>query len=138
MVTPMDTPLLEVKSVSKTFDGVVRALDDVSIAVRQNEIVGVVGENGAGKSTLMKILVGVYSPDKGELYYRGRKVPFPRNPKEAAKRGISVVYQEKGGIPLLKVYQFLFLGHEDKYVKFRTLPINITNSWDELEQTELL
>jgi ribose transport system ATP-binding protein len=124
MVTPMDASLLEIKGVSKTFDGVVRALDDVSIAVRQNEIVGVVGENGAGKSTLMKILVGVYSPDKGELYYRGRKVPFPKNPKEAAKRGISVVYQEKGVIPLLKVYQFLFLGHEDKYVKFSTLQID--------------
>jgi len=124
MVTPMAAPLLEVKGVSKTFDGVVHALDDVSVAVCQNEIVGVVGENGAGKSTLMKILVGVYSPDKGELYYRGRKVPFPRNPKEAAERGISIVYQEKGVIPLLKVYQFLFLGREDKYVKLSTLQID--------------
>ncbi len=121
MVTPMDASLLAVKGVSKTFDGVVRALDDVSIAVRPNEIVGVVGENGAGKSTLMKILVGVYPPDKGELYYRGRKVPFPKSPKEAAKRGISIVYQEKGVIPCLKVYQFLFLGHEDKYVRFSRL-----------------
>lgn len=124
MAMPMDIPLLEVKGISKTFDGVVRALDDVSIAARRNEIVGVVGENGAGKSTLMKILVGVYPPDKGELYYQGRKVPFPQNPKEAAKRGISIVYQEKGVIPLLKVYQFLFLGHEDKYVKFSRLRID--------------
>jgi len=124
MVTPMDTSLLEVKGVSKTFDGVVRALDDVSIAIRQNEIVGVVGENGAGKSTLMKILVGVYPPDKGELYYRGRKVPFPKDPREAAKRGISIVYQEKGVILHLKVYQFLFLGHEDKYVEFSRLQID--------------
>ena len=121
MMMPMDDSLLEVKGVSKTFNGVVRALEEVSIAVRKNEIVGVVGENGAGKSTLMKILVGVYPPDKGELYYRGKKVPFPRNPKEAAKRGISIVYQEKGVIPWLKVYQFLFLGHEDEYVKFLRL-----------------
>jgi ABC-type sugar transport system ATPase subunit len=124
MAMPMDTPSLEVKGVSKTFDGVVRALDDVSIEVRRNEIVGVVGENGAGKSTLMKILVGVYPPDKGELYYRGGKVPFPKNPKEAAKRGISIVYQEKGVIPGLKAYQFLLLGHEDKYVKFSRLQID--------------
>jgi len=124
MMMTMDASLLEVKGVSKTFDGVVHALDDVSIAVRQHEIVGVVGENGAGKSTLMKILVGVYPPDKGELYYRGRNVQFPRNPKEAAKRGISIVYQEKGPIPALKVYQFLFLGHEDKYVKFSRLQID--------------
>ena len=121
MPMPMDTPFLEVKGVSKTFDGVVRALDGVSIAARQNEIVGVVGENGAGKSTLMKILVGVYPPEKGELYHRGEKVPFPRDPKEAAQRGISIVYQEKGVIPWLKVYQFLFLGHEDEYVKFTRL-----------------
>jgi ribose transport system ATP-binding protein len=125
MVMPMDDALLlEVKGISKTFDGVVRALDEVSIAVRQNEIVGVVGENGAGKSTLMKILVGVYPPDKGELYYREKKVSFPKNPKEAAKRGISIVYQEKGVIPGLRVYQFLFLGHEDKYVKFSRLQID--------------
>ncbi len=121
MGTPMDTPLLEVKGVSKTFDEVVRALDDVSISVYPNEIVGVVGENGAGKSTLMKILVGVHAPDKGELYYGGRQIPFPENPKEAATRGISTVYQEKGVIPLLKVYQFLLLGHEEKYVRFSRL-----------------
>jgi ribose transport system ATP-binding protein len=102
----------------------VHALDNVSIAIGKNEIIGVVGENGAGKSTLMKILVGVYPPDNGEWYYRGRKVPFPKNPKEAAKRGISIVYQEKGVIPCLKVYQFLFLGHEDKYIKYSRLHLD--------------
>ena len=121
----MNDELLEVKEVYKTFDGVVHALKGVSIEARENEIVGVVGENGAGKSTLMKILVGVYSPDKGELYYKGKMVPFPRNPKEAAKRGISIVYQENGVIPWLKVYQFLFLCHEDKYIKFFKLQTDI-------------
>ena len=120
----IDNPIVEIKGVSKTFNGVVHALDNVSIAIGKNEIIGVVGENGAGKSTLMKILVGVYPPDNGEWYYRGRKVPFPKNPKEAAKRGISIVYQEKGVIPCLKVYQFLFLGHEDKYVKYSRLDID--------------
>ena len=117
----MDDSLLEVQGVSKTFDGAVRALDGISLRARPNEIVGVVGENGAGKSTLMKILVGVYPPDTGEMYRKGERVPFPKNPKEAAKRGISIVYQEKGVIPWLRVYQFLFLGHEDKYVKFLRL-----------------
>jgi ABC-type sugar transport system ATPase subunit len=113
--------LLEARGVSKTFNGIVRALNNVSIEVRQREIVGIVGENGAGKSTLMKILVGVYLPDEGDLFCEGKKIPFPRNPKEAAKRGISIVYQERGIIPHLKVYQFLFLGHEDKYVRFSRL-----------------
>lgn len=109
------TPVLEVRDVSKTFDSVVRALDNVSIAVYRGEIVGVVGENGAGKSTLMKILAGVYAPDGGTLFLGGKKVSFPRSPKEAARRGISIVYQERGVIPHLRVYQFLFLGHEEKY-----------------------
>jgi ABC-type sugar transport system ATPase subunit len=124
MVKQMNKKLLEVKEVYKTFDGVVHALKGVSIEARENEIVGVVGENGAGKSTLMKILVGVYSPDKGELYHKGIRIPFPGNPKEAAKRGISIVYQENGVIPWLKVYQFLFLGHEDKYIKLLKLQMD--------------
>lgn len=108
-------PVLEVQDVSKTFDGVVQALNGVSITVYEGEIVGVVGENGAGKSTLMKILAGVYAPDAGTLFLRGQRAPFPRNPKEAAQQGISIVYQERGVIPHLRVYQFLFLGHEEKY-----------------------
>jgi ribose transport system ATP-binding protein len=129
MVKPMNNKLLEVKEIYKTFDRVVHALSGVSIEARENEIVGVVGENGAGKSTLMKILVGVYSPDKGEMYHKGMLVPFPRNPKEAVKRGISIVYQENGVIPWLKVFQFLFLGHEDKYIKFFKLQTDIMKKW---------
>ncbi len=115
--------LLEVRNITKTFDRVVRALDDVSIRVEKNEIVSVVGENGAGKSTLMKILVGVYQPDSGEMYHMGRKVPFPKNPLEALKRGISIVYQEKGVIPHLRVYQFLFLGLEEKFTRLGRLQL---------------
>lgn len=118
-----DYPLLEAKNVVKTFDKVVRALDGVSIEVRRNEVVSVVGENGAGKSTLMKILTGVYQPDSGELYYMGKRIPFPRNPLEAIEKGISIVYQEKGVIPHLKVYQFLFLGFEEKFTKLGSLQL---------------
>ena len=112
--------LLELEDINMYF-GRVGALAGISLRVRKGEIHSVIGPNGAGKSTLMKILVGVYPPDKGEMYHKGEKVPFPKNPKEAAKRGISIVYQEKGVIPWLKVYQFLFLGHEDRYVKFLRL-----------------
>ena len=115
MVNKTGAPILRVKNVSKAFGGVVCALDDVSLEVYPNEIVGVVGENGAGKTTLMKILVGIHAPDRGEWEHNGVVVPFPRNPKEAARKGISIVYQEKGVIPSLKVYQFLFLGNEKKY-----------------------
>lgn len=120
---PENDAILELKNVTKTFGGVVRALDDISISIRKNEIVGVVGENGAGKSTMMKILAGVFPPDSGKLFYKGKEVPFPKNPKEAAKRGVAIVYQEKGVVPCLKVYQFLFLGNEDRYTKVGKMQI---------------
>lgn len=119
----MDLPVVEIKDVTKTFNGVVRALDNVGIVVNKSEIVGVVGENGAGKSTLMKILAGVFPPDSGEWYYKGQRTSFPKNPKEAAKMGIAIVYQEKGVVPALKVYQYLFLGREGKYTRYTRLLI---------------
>jgi len=115
--------LLEARNVSKTFDNTVKALDGVNIVVHENEILSVVGENGAGKSTLMKILVGVHQPEKGELYYNGQKIRFPKNPLEALKLGISIVYQERGVIPHLKVYQFLLLGLEEKFTRFGRLQL---------------
>ena len=65
--------ILEVKGVNKSFPGV-KALDNVSMEVRRGEVHALLGENGAGKSTLMKILAGVYQPDSGEIFIRGRKV----------------------------------------------------------------
>ncbi len=121
---PPNESIIEIRNVTKTFGGVVRALDNISLAIGKNEIVGVVGENGAGKSTLMKILAGVFPPDCGKLFYSGKEVPFPGDPKEAAKRGVAIVYQEKGVVSCLKVYQFLFLGNEDRYMKFHTLQVN--------------
>lgn len=110
-----NAPILDVRNVCKSF-GKVYALENVSLKIYPSEIVGVVGENGAGKTTLMKSLVGVHAPDKGEWYHNGTRVPFPGNPKDAARKGISIVYQEKGVVPSLQVYQFLFLGNEEKYI----------------------
>jgi simple sugar transport system ATP-binding protein len=67
--------VLKVENVSKNFGSVV-ALNDVSLEVYEDEVVGLVGDNGAGKSTLIKILSGVFPPDKGNLVLEGKKVHF--------------------------------------------------------------
>lgn len=102
--------LLEFRNVSKTFPGV-RALDDISLDLNPGEVHVVVGENGAGKSTMMKIILGVYAPDSGELLLDD--APLGKNsPKIAEKHGIAMIYQELSIVPELSVAENIFLGHE--------------------------
>jgi len=67
-------PLVEFAGVSVVFDGRVRALDDVTLAVGKGEIVGLVGESGSGKSTLCRVLVGLTQPSSGTVKVGDRTV----------------------------------------------------------------
>jgi len=87
----VSTPFLSAKNIVKKFPGMI-ALDKVSIDVYPGEIHALLGENGAGKSTLVKIFYGIYVPDEGEIYVRGRKVQITY-PRDAIKYGISLVSQ---------------------------------------------
>ncbi|MGN6135472.1 MAG: ATP-binding cassette domain-containing protein, partial [Aureliella sp.] len=106
----MSDPLLELSGISKRFAGAV-ALNDVSLSLRQGEILALVGENGAGKSTLMKILSGVHQPDSGTILLDGQQLQL-RDPHDARQRGISIIYQEFSLVPELNVVDNLFLGRE--------------------------
>lgn len=103
-------PILEVRQITKRFPGVV-ALNDVSLPFFPGEVHAVVGENGAGKSTLMKIMVGAYIPDEGEIIFQGNPITF-RHPQEAQEAGISIIYQEFNLLPERTVAQNIFLGRE--------------------------
>jgi ribose transport system ATP-binding protein len=107
--------MLSVKNVSKTF-GVVQALDDVSLEIGQNEVVGLVGENGAGKSTLMRVLAGVYAPDRGSLQLDGRSIVFG-SPTGANLNGIGIVFQEQSLLPNLSIAENIYLGQETQFVR---------------------
>jgi len=84
-------PVLEMKGITKEFPGVL-ANDHIDFDLRQGEIHGLLGENGAGKTTLMNILYGIYQPDEGEMWVRGKKVTI-RSPKDAIELGIGMVHQ---------------------------------------------
>jgi ribose transport system ATP-binding protein len=107
---------LEVEGLIKRFPGVT-ALDDVSLLLRENEVLGLVGENGAGKSTLMKVLAGIYQPDAGTIRLRGRVVR-PQNVRQAVGYGIAMVFQEQSLLPNISVAENLFLGNEDQFIRF--------------------
>ena len=108
--TAAKQPLLEVRHITKRFPGV-QALNDVSVKFLPGEVHAVVGENGAGKSTLMKILVGAYTPDSGEILLQNEKVAFA-HPVEAQTKGLRIVYQEFNLLPERSVAQNIFLGRE--------------------------
>lgn len=105
-----DDFVLRMKNITKTFPGVV-ALNDVSFNLKKGEIHALVGENGAGKSTLMKILGGVYTPDKGEIEIKGKPVTITC-PHDAMDNKVSVIYQEFNLVPALSIAENLFLGKE--------------------------
>lgn len=102
--------VLEIKNVRKEFPGVV-ALDDVSLSLKRGEVHALVGENGAGKSTLMKILAGIYTPDRGEILFDGQ--PFQaKHPVDALEKGIAMVHQELDLVPEMTVEENVFAGRE--------------------------
>lgn len=106
----MSEEIVAMRDIKKSF-GRVQALKDVDFRVKKNEIVGLLGDNGAGKSTLIKILVGYYQPDHGEIFFDGRKVKF-RSPWDSRRLGIETVYQDLALVNLMPLWRNFFLGRE--------------------------
>jgi ribose transport system ATP-binding protein len=116
MNAPVAQAALSLVNVDKRFPGV-HALKDVSIDVRRGEVVGLIGENGAGKSTLMKILSGVYQPDRGDILIGGRRSRLA-SAADAARQGIGMVFQEQSLFPNLTIGENLYLGAEAQFMRF--------------------
>jgi D-xylose transport system ATP-binding protein len=105
-----DKTLLQLNGVSKAF-GAVQALYRVDFEVRRGEVMALVGDNGAGKSTLIKGIAGIYPFDEGEVDFEGATVHI-HGPRDAAKHGIEVVYQDLALADNLDVVANMFLGRE--------------------------
>ena len=103
-------PLIRMEHINKFF-GRVQALNDVSLSVESNEIVGLLGDNGAGKSTLIKILSGAIRADSGKIYVNGHEVDV-RTTRDAIAHGIETIYQDSALVPHLSIARNLFLGRE--------------------------
>ncbi len=118
--------LLRMEGITMEFPGV-KALDNVSMEVREGEIHALVGENGAGKSTLMKILSGVYpyKSYKGKVLLNDRECQFAKI-VESEEQGIAIIHQELALVPSLSIGENMYLGSE----KGRKAAIN----WDETYQ----
>ena len=105
--------IIQLKGVTKRFGGIT-ALKKASLSVGVGEIVGLIGDNGAGKSTLIKTLVGVYSPDEGEIIIRDKKVTN-WNALMAREAGIETVFQDRALCPQQSIVWNIFMGKELTY-----------------------
>lgn len=101
---------MKIVKLKKAFPGVI-ALNEIDLEINKGEVHALVGENGAGKSTLIKLVVGAYKKDSGDIYFDNQKVEFT-SPAQAFQSGLSVIYQENSLIPQLTVIQNIFLGVE--------------------------
>jgi ABC-type sugar transport system ATPase subunit len=109
-IFPENDTILKLDGITRVFPGV-KALDDVSLAVRHGEVLALVGENGAGKSTLMHIVGGVLRPTSGRIFLDGNEVKF-QNAHDAQLQGIRVVYQELSIVPNLSVAENIFANSQ--------------------------
>ncbi|CAN7530644.1 sugar ABC transporter ATP-binding protein [Rhizobium sp. LjRoot258] len=104
--------LLSAEGVRKEFPGVV-ALDDVQFRLKRGTVHALMGENGAGKSTLMKILAGIYIPDKGEVRLKGVEIQL-KSPLDALENGIAMIHQELNLMPFMTVAENIWIRREPK------------------------
>ena len=111
-VVPNAEYLLSAEGVRKEFPGVV-ALDDVQFRLKRGTVHALMGENGAGKSTLMKILAGIYIPDKGEVRLKGVEIQL-KSPLDALENGIAMIHQELNLMPYMTVAENIWIRREPK------------------------
>ncbi|MCA1969502.1 MAG: sugar ABC transporter ATP-binding protein, partial [Rhizobium sp.] len=107
---PTSEYLLTAEGVRKEFPGVV-ALDDVTFRLRRGSVHALMGENGAGKSTLMKILAGIYHPDKGTVQLKGVDIRL-ESPLDALENGIAMIHQELNLMAPMTVAENIWIRRE--------------------------
>ena len=104
------TAVLDVAHVSLVFGGI-KALDDVSLAVEQSELMAIVGPNGAGKTSLLNCITGAYRASAGRIVFKGADITnAPAH--TAAKRGIARTFQHNELFPQLTTLENLLLGRQ--------------------------
>jgi branched-chain amino acid transport system ATP-binding protein len=100
--------MLAVKNLNVSY-GVTPILRDVSLSVKQGEVIALLGSNGAGKTTLVNTMMGMLKPVSGEIIFEGEHIENMQ-PHEIVKRGIAQVPEGRKIFPYISVRDNLFLG----------------------------
>lgn len=127
--------VLVINKLKKSFvtnHGIVKAVNKISLCVKENEIFGLVGESGSGKSTVAYTVVGMYRPTEGKIIYRGKNIgqESRKRPKEL-KKDIQIVFQNPGSSlnPRKNIRQILELP-----LKVHNVGMNSKNRVERIEE----
>jgi len=102
--------LIALKGINKSF-GTVVALKEARMEVKEGEIMALLGSNGSGKSTMIKILAGLYNPNKGKIEVDGKRVKI-KSCVDSHNEGIATAFQDLSLVPTMTVIDNLVLGIE--------------------------
>jgi len=100
--------VLEINTITVSYE-IATALWDVSLSVKEKDIVSIIGSNGAGKSTILKTISGVIHPIKGTISFQGKRIDHLQ-PHQIARLGISHVPEGRKIFPHLSVIENLKMG----------------------------
>jgi len=123
-------PMISIRGVCKSF-ALNNVLKGINLNVNSGDVVAIIGGNGAGKSTLMKIIMGIYQQDAGEIFINGEKANL-NSPSAALAKGIYLVPQEPMLFPNMTVEENIVLGFDEKRSDLHTrlVELNRKLGWD--------
>jgi branched-chain amino acid transport system ATP-binding protein len=110
--------VLEASSVSMQFGGL-KALNEVSFALAEGEIIGLIGPNGAGKTTLFNCLTGMYAPTSGQVSRAG--VQLPQDPAKVTEQGVARTFQNIRLFPSMTATENVLVG---RHVRMKQHPLS--------------
>lgn len=105
--------VIQMEQITKKFGSVV-ANEEVNLTICKGEIHALLGENGAGKSTLMNMLAGIYMPDEGAIFIKGKRASFS-SPKQAIALGIGMVHQHFKLVERLSAKDNIIAGQKGNF-----------------------
>jgi len=114
--------LLKIKNLG-VYHGYVSAIKELSLEVKEGELLAILGANGAGKSTLLGTVAGLYKPVAGEIIFRGKPITSQK-PEQVVKQGISLVPEKREIFSSLSVLDNLMLGAFHRYRKNKPVLMN--------------
>ncbi|MFQ5788398.1 MAG: ATP-binding cassette domain-containing protein, partial [Thermodesulfobacteriota bacterium] len=127
--------ILEISSLEKSYDGL-KAINELSLSIKKGEIFGLIGPNGSGKTTLFNIISGFIKPDKGEVYFQGKRItnlPAYKRPQ----LGVGRLFQEVRVFEKISVLDNMLLISENHAEEGILTPFLKRNSLKKEEQKNL-